>query len=1054
MTEASEHTATSQAPALDPSSQADVPRLEALEQTALLPLREQLVRAAEAFSPDAASLKHILMRMVTDVERGLTEPLELFPVAHHSPSAAVHLIRRLQTAAPKVIYMEGCEDLPHLLPLLRDCRLPVALQAYGPRPVGLPTDAAPLSLVLPLTELSAEMQAITWCLEHPETRLCFVDRSTDHVFQWKKGPDPRPDASEPPPEDASTDPDNTQGLHGHAVGIDVGSLEPTFDQFRQLLLKNARVQHFSEWWEQYVEQAILEADYTTYRQVMFLVGSLIAQLGRRDRDQEEDALRERLMWTRVKQDLRAHGIQPGEALFIQGAAHTASRVEEFGVQSSVEWEIPPRSETQWLYGLIPSSYQAIEHQFSQPPGTMRMAERAFDQTLRRLKLKRFTLRTTAEVEKAAAGGTPATPATPAPKAAKKGKASPSSAAPSSAASASGPTSASAPTSPGGVSLVEGFLARPPGRLEDDEAELLANSVRVVALARDNGYLASTADSIAIYQTAILLARLRNRTWPSPYDFRDAAITCLEKDRVPRKRSIDRVVDILLGGDRIGQVGYASLPPLVQNIYLRLEPLKISVESRTLQRALLDLRANPSLRDCSDLLWMLENLLGREVVRPIMGDRRLGTVAQQESWDIGIGRAQARVIQLGYEGISLEQVLERRLRARAFATHASSVTALEAVEDGLRLLKLPQLTEELGEHAVERLEQEKDLETAKAVFERIRKLIHYYRTTPGGLPPWIRHFVTAGYAHYATLLPTAFTDAGFSPTQITAMLGFLFGLEGLALSLGCSRSQLEIALSLAESGTQDPTKLALLWTAQVVMQKISLQTVRERLEHVLESPLLLGQLPDYLTGLLLSLSFTPLLTRLVVELLSRAFATLPDSTLMPWLPGLLMTLRSQTDEGVPALLKEARSLLPNALDALGTWKAPWENATPPPGRPADSDAANSVEVQGSTRVASKASNTPEVQRTPQAALAFGLLRSHPESLLGLAELLGISSRDFDADAASPLVGDADMQTDAGTDAGTDSTADATERPALPSQNPIVSAVALLLTHFPATLTALQ
>src|SRR3712207_7569859 len=50
-------------------------------------------------------------------------------------------------------------------------------------------------------------------------------------------------------------------------------------------------------------------------------------------------------------------------------------------------------------------------------------------------------------------------------------------------------------------------------------------------------------------TAVLLAQLRNRTTPTPYDFRDAAVTCLEKDRTPKKRDVPRLCDVLLGGDR-------------------------------------------------------------------------------------------------------------------------------------------------------------------------------------------------------------------------------------------------------------------------------------------------------------------------------------------------------------------------------------------------------------------------------------------------------------------------------------------------------------------------
>src|SRR5690606_29426373 len=129
------------------------------------------------------------------------------------------------------------------------------------------------------------------------------------------------------------------------------------------------------------------------------------------------------------------------------------------------------------------------------------------------------------------------------------------------------------------------------------AQLLDWCTRIVALARKNGYMASTADTIAIYETAMLLANIRNRMHPSAYDFTDAAITCLEKDRTPQRRNIAQLCRVMLGGDRIGSVGYESLPPLAQNIYDRLAPLNVDLFSHTNQRALMDFTRNPHLRDC-------------------------------------------------------------------------------------------------------------------------------------------------------------------------------------------------------------------------------------------------------------------------------------------------------------------------------------------------------------------------------------------------------------------------------------------------------------------------
>src|SRR5207248_1147127 len=98
------------------------------------------------------------------------------------------------------------------------------------------------------------------------------------------------------------------------------------------------------------EQPLHGSDYGTFRQVMTLIGSLLRRLGRRDDpDLPTDRLRERFMWTRMKDYLREHRLEPGDALHICGAAHAASDVDEFGTGNDLHWDIPPRTETKWLY---------------------------------------------------------------------------------------------------------------------------------------------------------------------------------------------------------------------------------------------------------------------------------------------------------------------------------------------------------------------------------------------------------------------------------------------------------------------------------------------------------------------------------------------------------------------------------------------------------------------------------------------------------------------------------------------------------------------------------
>src|SRR5262249_21627132 len=161
-----------------------------------------------------------------------------------------------------------------------------------------------------------------------------------------------------------------------------------------------------------------------------------------------------------------------------------------------------------------------------------------------------------------------------------------------------------------------------------------------------------------------------------------------------------------------------------------------------------------------------------------------------------------------------------------------------------------------------------------IHSRITRLVHYYRATEAGLPLWAKRFVTTGYSHYATLLPNAFADRGIAPADLAAMLQFIFTLESLALSLGCERSQLVIAIKQAGPLTTDHPKLALLWSAECVLRLRDLARVRTEFDALIDNELTLPSLPDYLGGFLLALSFTPLVGSLTVELLSKAFERLP------------------------------------------------------------------------------------------------------------------------------------------------------------------------------------
>src|SRR4029078_148916 len=106
-------------------------------------------------------------------------------------------------------------------------------------------------------------------------------------------------------------------------------------------------------------------------------------------------------------------------------------------------------------------------------------------------------------------------------------------------------------------------------------------------------VATTSCASAVFATAILLAGMRNRARPTPYDFQDAAVTCLEKDVVPGRRDVRRprelvrsgcpaplrvarLCELLLGGDRVAQAAYDALPPLARDVLDRLGPLGVDL----------------------------------------------------------------------------------------------------------------------------------------------------------------------------------------------------------------------------------------------------------------------------------------------------------------------------------------------------------------------------------------------------------------------------------------------------------------------------------------------
>ena len=199
-------------------------------------------------------------------------------------------------------------------------------------------------MVAPITEASAEYQAIAYALDTPGVELVLVDRSSDHVFQWDaRGAQAAEDRRRPDERRAEEE----AALHGDAVGVEIGDLRPRFAELEEHLLRHGRVRHWSEWWDQYVELPLGDSDHDTYRQVMFLIGSLFRRLAPGDPHQVARGRGPRAL--HVDPDARAPGRdrhRPGGLpVRLRRLPRGQPRSREFGVDGTDAFEISPRTAT-------------------------------------------------------------------------------------------------------------------------------------------------------------------------------------------------------------------------------------------------------------------------------------------------------------------------------------------------------------------------------------------------------------------------------------------------------------------------------------------------------------------------------------------------------------------------------------------------------------------------------------------------------------------------------------------------------------------------------------
>ena len=277
----------------------------------------------------------ILLGMVDDVGRAAREPLEIFPVCHHSPASAVAMAAPSARAAAAGD-LHGAVRGPAAA-ADRAAQLPAAGRPPGVRAVestASPPSGRRSAWSRPITEFSAEYQAIAFALDNPTT-------------SWSSSTAPSTTCSSGMPR-TTTPGTSTRTTRTTPPADDAGRGRPA--RLRRRRADRRLAAELRRAGGAPAEQrpgaalrrvvgpvrraAARRRDYDTYRQVMFLVGSLLRRLAAGEPD-------------RVRTDEPASAsCGPGCAapgrdrrrsrgrLYICGAVHAASDVEEFGMPRS------------------------------------------------------------------------------------------------------------------------------------------------------------------------------------------------------------------------------------------------------------------------------------------------------------------------------------------------------------------------------------------------------------------------------------------------------------------------------------------------------------------------------------------------------------------------------------------------------------------------------------------------------------------------------------------------------------------------------------------------
>jgi hypothetical protein len=250
----------------------------------------------------------------------------IFPVRHHSPTAALQVARLIQERRPKAVLVEGPADATPLIDLLLDPGTvpPAAVYAY------LPGEDA-RAVFYPFCDYSPEWVALKEG-QRVGARLAFCDIPAGVTLTWRP-PDP-PEVAEPAEPPA-----------------------PGYSDFTTALADAAGFDSFEELWEAAFEQDLNRGELNAFIDVLTDFGGKARSFDDTGRD-PLDTLREQHMAATARA-LVAEGIDPAEILLVCGAAHAESVAAHFtGAATALPELQAPKADI----ALVPYSFPRLSEQ--------------------------------------------------------------------------------------------------------------------------------------------------------------------------------------------------------------------------------------------------------------------------------------------------------------------------------------------------------------------------------------------------------------------------------------------------------------------------------------------------------------------------------------------------------------------------------------------------------------------------------------------------------------------------------------------------------------------